>query len=462
MSGRAIAIAMKLARHKRKAMLHRIGNVLPADRDGLLRELNRLDIQKGKKPESSLIAEKWRSFEERLVRAEKKKGLRLKQRPAVIYPEGLPILEKRAEIIEALHRHQVLVITGETGSGKTTQLPKMCLEAGLGIDGIIGCTQPRRIAAVSIARRIAEELGVEPGQSVGHKIRFEDRTNRHGYIKIMTDGILIMEAQSDPLLRRYDTLIIDEAHERSVNIDFILGILKNLIKDRMDLRIIITSATIEPGTFSRAFDNAPIIEVSGRSWPVEVRYRPASPACDEEGPEGYVEAALAAVEELKKERRRGHILIFMPTEQDIRDTCKVLSGRNYRDSLVMPLYGRLPSGYQQRVFKSTREDKIIVSTNVAETSLTVPGIRYVIDTGLARISEYRPHTRTMGLPVKAVSRSSAIQRAGRCGRVESGVCIRLYSEEEYESRPLHTPPEILRTNLAEVIIRMMHRKLGHI
>lgn len=387
---------------------------------------------------------------------------RLKQRPDVLYPEGLPILEKREEIIDTLRRHQVVVITGATGSGKTTQIPKMCLEAGRGMTGFIGCTQPRRIAAVSIARRIAEELGEEPGRSVGYKIRFEDRTDRRGLIKIMTDGILLMEAQYDRFLRHYDTLIIDEAHERSVTIDFILGILKNITGKRRDLKVVITSATIDPERFSRAFDNAPMIEVSGRTFPVEVRYRPVDQDDDDEGPVGYIEAALGAVEELKRERGSGHILIFMPTEQDIRDTCEVLSGRNYRNTLVMPLFARLPSGDQQHIFQSTRQDKIIVATNVAETSITVPGIRYVIDTGLARIAEYRPQTRTMGLPVKAVSRSSAIQREGRCGRVESGVCIRLYSEEDYEKRPLNTPPEILRTNLAEVILRMMHQKLGHV
>ena len=387
---------------------------------------------------------------------------RPKHQPLLVYPPGLPILEGRDDIVDAIHRHQVVVITGETGSGKTTQIPKMCLEAGRGTKGIIGCTQPRRIAAVSIARRIAEEMGEEPGKSVGYKIRFEDRTGLGTRIKIMTDGILLMEARSDPLLRRYDTLIIDEAHERSVTIDLILGILKRIITQRRDLKVIITSATIDPERFSRAFDRAPMIEVSGRTFPVEVRYRPLDPADLDEGGDDFIEAALKAVDELKRAGLRGHILIFMPTEQDIRDTCETLSGRDYRNTRVMPLYARLPSESQQHIFQSTREDKIIVATNVAETSITVPGIRYVIDTGLARIAEYRPQTRTKSLPVKAISQSSAIQRKGRCGRVESGVCIRLYSEEDYENRPRNTPPEILRTNLAEVILRMMHQKLGHI
>jgi len=382
--------------------------------------------------------------------------------PRLIYPPALPILLKKEEIVAAVRKHPVVVVTGETGSGKTTQIPKMCLEAGRGLTGLIGCTQPRRIAATTVARRIAEEMGEEVGQSVGYKIRFDDRTPRHAFLKIMTDGILLMETQSDPLLRAYDTIIIDEAHERSLNIDFILGILKNILGRRPDLRVVITSATIDTDKFSRAFDNAPIIEVSGRLYPVEVRYDPLDRTLEEKGETSHIDAAVRAVEELTGGRRQGDILIFMPTEQDIRETRELLSGRIREETAILPLFSRLTRPEQERVFKPMGLRKIVIATNVAETSLTIPGIRYVIDTGLARISQYNPRSRTAGLPVRAISRSSADQRKGRCGRVENGICIRLFTEEDYLGRPLYTSPEILRSNLAGVILRMLALGLGDI
>ncbi|MBA4397076.1 MAG: ATP-dependent RNA helicase HrpA [Syntrophus sp. (in: bacteria)] len=382
--------------------------------------------------------------------------------PRITYPASLPIVARKEDIIRAIRRHSVVVITGETGSGKTTQIPKMCLEAGRGLRGIIGCTQPRRVAAVTVAQRIAEELGEDVGRSVGYKIRFEDRSGPRPLIKLMTDGILLMEAQADPRLRAYDTIIVDEAHERSLNIDFILGILKKLIHSRRDLKMIITSATIDTEKFSRAFDDAPIIEVSGRMYPVEVRYRPLDPDEEEKGDFTYVDAAVRAVDDLKKERKRGDILIFMPSEQDIRETCDLLEGREHKDCAVLPMFARLSWSEQRRVFQPMTQQKIVVATNVAETSITIPGIRYVIDTGMARISRYSPRTRTTSLPIRDISRSSADQRKGRCGRVQHGICIRLYAEEDFENRPLFTPPEILRANLAEVILRMLSLNLGDV
>ncbi len=382
--------------------------------------------------------------------------------PRITYPASLPIVARKEDIIRAIRRHPVVVITGETGSGKTTQIPKMCLEAGRGLRGVIGCTQPRRVAAVTVAQRIAEELGEDVGRSIGYKIRFEDRSGPRPLIKLMTDGILLMEAQADPRLRAYDTIIVDEAHERSLNIDFTLGILKKLLRIRRDLKVIVTSATIDTEKFSRAFDDAPIIEVSGRMYPVDVRYRPLDPEEEEKGDFTYVDAAVRAVDDLKKERKRGDILIFMPSEQDIRETCDLLEGRDYKDCAVLPMFARLSWSEQRRVFQPMTTQKIVVATNVAETSITIPGIRYVIDTGMARISRYSPRTRTTSLPIRSISRSSADQRKGRCGRVQHGLCIRLYSEEDFENRPLFTPPEILRANLAEVTLRMLSLNLGDI
>lgn len=382
--------------------------------------------------------------------------------PRINYPASLPIVARKEDIIRAIRRHPVVVITGETGSGKTTQIPKMCIEAGRGRRGVIGCTQPRRVAAVTVAQRIAEELREEVGRSIGYKIRFEDRSGPRPLIKIMTDGILLMEAQADPRLRAYDTIIVDEAHERSLNIDFVLGILKKLLHSRRDLKVIITSATIDTEKFSRAFDDAPIIEVSGRMYPVDVRYRPLDPDEEEKGDFTYVDAAVRAVDDLRKERKRGDILIFMPTEQDIRETCDLLAGRDYKDCTILPMFARLSWSEQRRVFAPMTTQKIVVATNVAETSITIPGVRYVIDTGMARISQYSPRTRTTSLPIRAISRSSADQRKGRCGRVQHGLCIRLYAEEDYLNRSVFTPPEILRANLAEVTLRMLSLNLGEV
>ncbi len=394
--------------------------------------------------------------------SEAEKQRRMEQRPKVSFPDNLPITAKQNDIIDAIRKHPVVIIAGDTGSGKSTQIPKMCLAAGRGIDGKIACTQPRRIAATTIATRISEELGETLGNSVGYRIRFKDRTSRHGYIKVLTDGMLLAETQADPRLAEYDTVIVDEAHERSLNIDFILGILKNLLKKRKDLKLIITSATIDTKKFSKDFDDAPVLQVSGRRYPVSVLYRPVDPELEEKGDRTYVDEAVEATEDICRSGAFGDILVFMPTEQDILETCERLEGRDLKSVTILPLFARLPGTQQARVFSPVKGRKIIVSTNVAETSLTIPGIKYVVDTGLARISRYVPRTRTTSLPISAISRSSADQREGRCGRLENGICIRLYSEEDYENRQEFTEPEILRSNLAEVILRMISLNLGKI
>jgi ATP-dependent helicase HrpA len=364
--------------------------------------------------------------------------------------------------MESILKNQVTIISGETGSGKTTQIPKFCLAAGRGIYGKIGCTQPRRMAAITVAARIAEELGEEPGKSVGYKIRFTDKTHKDAYIKIMTDGILLAEAHVNPSLSGYDTIIVDEAHERSLNIDFILGILKTLLKKRKHLKLIITSATIDTGKFSKAFGNAPVIEVSGRMFPVEVKYLDPAPETEESEEQTHVDLAAEAADRLMKETFSGDILIFMPTEQDIRETAEILEGKKYRSAEIMPVFARLPASEQSRVFIRLPKRKIIIATNIAETSVTIPGIKYVIDTGLARIPHYATRSRSTAMPVVRISKSSADQRKGRCGRVENGICLRLYSREDYESRQVYTLPEILRSNLAEVILRMISLDLGDV
>ena len=382
--------------------------------------------------------------------------------PRTTYPPELPITVRKDEIVATIRAHQVVVIAGETGSGKTTQIPKMCLEAGLGIEAKIGCTQPRRVAALSISRRIAEELQVNWGREVGCKIRFDDRSNAQTYIKLMTDGILLAETQGDPDLSEYNAIILDEAHERSLNIDFLLGHLKGLLARRKDLKLIVTSATIDTQAFARHFDDAPIIEVSGRLYPVEVQYQPLDAESEERGEISYVDAAVLAAERILYETNSGDILIFMPGERDIREAGDQLEGRFAGEAEIVPLFGRLSAGDQQRVFAPSSRRKIVIATNIAETSLTIPGIRYVIDAGLARISRYNPRTRTKRLPVEAVSQSSANQRKGRAGRVQEGVCIRLYAEDDFNSRPPFTQPEIQRANLAEVILRMKAFHLGDI
>ncbi|NKB67891.1 MAG: ATP-dependent RNA helicase HrpA [Candidatus Latescibacteria bacterium] len=381
-------------------------------------------------------------------------------KPKITYPDELPIAACKDEIRQAIEQHPVIIIAGETGSGKTTQLPKICLEAGRGIEAKIACTQPRRVAALSVSRRIASELDAVWGREVGCKIRFQDQTAPETYIKMMTDGMLLAEIQQDRRLLEYDTIIVDEAHERSLNIDFLLGYLKVLRQQRPDLKIIITSATIDTEAFSQAFDGAPIIEVSGRVFPVDVHYWPLEEMMGNRGDYTFVDASIEAVEQVLAESDRGDILVFMPSERDIRETRERLEGRRFRNAEVVPLFGRLTAAEQQRVFAPKGPRRIVVATNIAETSLTIPRVRYVIDPGLARISRYNPRTQTQRLPIEPISQSSANQRKGRCGRVEGGICIRLYSEEEFQAKPEYTQPEIQRANLADVILRMLALRLG--
>ncbi len=380
--------------------------------------------------------------------------------PTITFPPALPVSQKQQTIANALRDNQVVIVAGETGSGKTTQLPKICLAAGRGIKGLIGHTQPRRLAARTVASRIAEELSTTLGGCVGYKVRFNDQVSDITQVKLMTDGILLAEIQQDRLLMQYDTLIIDEAHERSLNIDFLLGYLRELLPRRPDLKIIITSATIDPQRFSRHFNHAPIIEVSGRTYPVEVRYRPVVDEA-EDGDRDQLQAIFDAVDELGRESR-GDILLFMSGEREIRDTADALVKRDLPHTDILPLYARLSNAEQNRVFQSHHGRRIVLATNVAETSLTVPGIKYVIDPGTARISRYSYRTKVQRLPIEPVSQASANQRKGRCGRVSEGICIRLYSEDDFNSRPAFTEPEILRTNLASVILQMTSLGLGDI
>ncbi len=373
------------------------------------------------------------------------------------YPPALPVSEQRERILAAIREHQVLVIIGDTGSGKTTQLPKMCIEAGRGTHGIIGCTQPRRIAALSVAERVAEEI--KAPEKVGYKIRFHDKTSQETLIKFMTDGVLLAETRQDHLLNQYDTLIIDEAHERSLNIDFLLGYLKNLLSSRPDIKLIISSATIDAEKFSHHFNKAPVISVSGRTYPITTLYHQVETEEEEESL-SYVEQAIAAVEELTRLPTGGDILVFMPTERDIVDTLDGLRHQYEQSHLLLPLFGRLPAADQRKIFRPANKRKIIVATNVAETSVTVPGIRFVVDTGLARIVRYNARTGTTSLKVSRISQASCEQRRGRCGRTGPGTCIRLYSEEDFLSREPFTLPEIQRSNLAEVILQMINLKLG--
>ena len=388
--------------------------------------------------------------------------------PDLRYPENLPVVGRKDDIATAIREHQVVIVAGETGSGKTTQLPKICLEVGRGQAGLVGHTQPRRIAARSVAERIAEELEVELGTVIGYQVRFTDQSSDNTLVKVMTDGILLNEMQRDRMLRKYDTIIIDEAHERSLNIDFILGYLKQLLPRRPDLKVVITSATIDPGRFAEHFAEpdgtpAPIIEVSGRTYPVEHRYRPLVDPDRPDDPErDQVTGVCEAVEELWTENREGDILVFLSGEREIRDTADALTSMNLPQTEVLPLYARLSAAEQHRVFGRASGRRIVLATNVAETSLTVPGIRYVVDAGTARISRYSQRTKVQRLPIEPVSRASANQRAGRCGRVADGICIRLYSQEDYESRPEFTEPEIQRTSLASVILQMTALGLGDV
>ncbi len=401
-----------------------------------------------------------KDIEQSVTRAQTRK----RNLPLISYPENLPIAQKSDLIKNTILQNQVTVLCGETGSGKTTQLPKICLDIGLGIRGKIGHTQPRRLAARAVSQRIADELDTELGNEVGFKVRFSDRSNEKSYIKLMTDGILLAECNHDPFLKQYDAIIIDEAHERSLNIDFLLGYLKRLIKKRKDLKVIITSATIDPDRFSKHFNNAPVINVSGRTYPVEVRYRPYQSA-DADGSRTLQDGIIDAINELSR-IDRGDILVFLSGERDIRETADALAKETANRALdnteVLPLLARLSNAEQNRIFHPSNKRRIVLATNVAETSLTVPGIKYVIDSGVARISRYSWRSKIQRLPIEKISRASAEQRKGRCGRVSEGICIRLYEEEDFVLRDEFTAPEIQRTNLAAVILQMENLRLGHI
>ena len=385
---------------------------------------------------------------DRVAASAEKCQLRQQNIPQPEYDSVLPIVDRREDIIEAIRQHQVLVIAGETGSGKTTQIPKMCLEAGRGIRGLIGCTQPRRIAAQAMADRVAEELETELGDKVGYQVRFREKLNKDGFIKFMTDGILLAETQRDRHLLQYDCIIIDEAHERSLNIDFLLGYLKSLLVIRPDLKVVISSATLDAKAFSEFFDHAPVIEVEGRVYPVEDFFLP--PGKDEE----LSNHILRAMHWITDVDDQGDVLIFLPGEREIRDAAAKLEGRKWKDTEILPLYGRLSMGEQQKVFKVGGRRRIILATNVAETSITIPGIHYVIDSGQVRLSRFNPRTQVQGLQIEQVSQASARQRRGRCGRVTDGICIYLYDKDTLEGSAAYTDPEIRRTSLAGVILQM--------
>ena len=429
-----------------QSLFSQLIDIMLVDKRRLSARIHGIGKIKSQEAQQAVADEIQQQIEQARLRVESRKSA--VQNP-IVFPESLPVSQRKAEIEKLLSEHQVIVVAGETGSGKTTQLPKMCLELGLGNLGIIGHTQPRRIAARSVAARIAEELQTELGDLVGYKVRFNDQISDNTQIKLMTDGILLAEIQTDRFLNQYSCLIIDEAHERSLNNDFILGYLKQLLPRRPDLKVIITSATIDVERFSKHFNNAPIIEVSGRTYPVEVRYRPVA----EEDDQDQLQGILNAVDELQAEGR-GDILIFMNGEREIRDTAEALQKQNLKHTEILPLFARLSAQEQNKIFHPSGLNRIVLATNVAETSLTVPGIKYVIDPGTARISRYSYRTKVQRLPIEPISQASANQRKGRCGRVSEGICIRLYSEEDFNNRPEFTDPEILRTNLASVILQM--------
>ncbi|MFH8774312.1 ATP-dependent RNA helicase HrpA [Streptomyces sp. NPDC017958] len=442
-----------------------LGTLAPRLTELSLREAHRLGrrlegARKIRKPEAraAVLAE----IEAEVAKAEARMDERRSRVPAVTYPEQLPVSQKKDQIAEAIRDHQVVIVAGETGSGKTTQIPKICMELGRGVRGMIGHTQPRRIAARTVAERVAEELRTPLGEAVGWKVRFTDQVNPDAtFVKLMTDGILLAEIQTDRELRAYDTIIIDEAHERSLNIDFLLGYLAQLLPKRPDLKVVITSATIDPERFSRHFGDAPIIEVSGRTYPVEVRYRPLLEEDSEDADRDQITAITDAVEELMAEGQ-GDVLVFLSGEREIRDTADALTKKQYRSTEILPLYARLSHAEQHRVFQPHTGRRIVLATNVAETSLTVPGIKYVIDPGFARISRYSHRTKVQRLPIEPISQASANQRKGRCGRTSDGICIRLYAEDDFLARPEFTDAEILRTNLASVILQMTAAGLGDI
>lgn len=445
--------------------------VLSADRPALRRQLRALPRR------AQTLAELPQGLREKFERSIAARAKRQANLPKPRFPEELPVSGRREEIAAAIRAHQVVIVCGETGSGKTTQLPKICLELGRGVAGLIGHTQPRRIAARATAARVAEELGSELGDKVGYKIRFTDHTKPESYIKLMTDGILLAETQGDPLLSAYDTLIIDEAHERSLNIDFLLGYLRQLLRKRPDLKVIVTSATLDAERFANHFAQdgqpAPVIEVSGRLYPIEIRYRPVEPEDDEPRP-GVAKDSRRAEAQAKKdlyetlvdavdEAHRagpGDVLVFLPGEREIREAAEALRKHHPPGTEILGLFARQSAQEQQRVFSPSKGRRVVLSTNVAETSLTVPGIRFVVDTGLARLNRYSHRNKVEQLQIEKIAQSAAKQRAGRCGRVADGICFRLYDEEDFTRRAAHTDPEILRSSLAGVILRMKSLKLG--
>lgn len=429
---------------------------LLVDRRRLKRELDRLAALAESKPQA------WKALSQGIAEARARYAQRLQNRPVIQLDDSLPITAKAEVISDLIRKHQVIVIAGETGSGKTTQLPKLCLVAGRGKEGLIGCTQPRRIAARNVARRVADELGTALGTTVGYQVRFNEQVGENALIKFMTDGILLAETQGDAWLNRYDTLIIDEAHERSLNIDFLLGYLKRLLTKRRDLKLIITSATIDTARFAEFFNAAPVLQIEGRGYPVEVRYRPWEEAADKQVEPNQINAIIAAVDEITHEDGLGDILVFLAGEREIRETHLALEKRKYRETEVLPLYARLSGSDQDRVFKPGLKRRIVLATNVAETSLTVPRIRYVIDPGSARVKRYSQRTQIERLHIEPISQAAADQRKGRCGRIAAGVCVRLYSEDDFAQRPRYTDPEIMRTSLAGVILRMLSLRLGEV
>ncbi len=467
---------------EKRTLRGEIERVLCKDRHRLKRQLHRLPTIDDKS-----FTDKLDSFKKNLKLSLQRVEARRNSIPSFSYPTELPISAKQSEICDTIRNNQVIVITGETGSGKTTQIPKMCLEAGRGVFGKIACTQPRRIAATSISSQVAKELHSPVGEQVGYRIRFADKAKDSTLIQFVTDGLLLAEIQGDRFLNEYDTIIVDEAHERTLNIDFLLGYLHQLLKKRPELKLIITSATIDVEKFSAAFplqynknlkenllcletddrqadeqQGAPIVKVSGRMYPVELRYLPIDEIKEEQGDQTIIDLVIEAAEEILTETTYGDILVFMSGIQEIKEALDRFSHLAREGFLVLPLFGRLTRGEQNRIFQSTHQRKIILSTNIAETSITVPGIRYVVDTGRARISQYNTRSGTQGLPIAAISQSSADQRKGRCGRVSDGICIRLYSEEDFANRFKYTTPEIQRSNLSEVILRLLDLKLGDI
>jgi ATP-dependent RNA helicase HrpA len=447
-----------------KELLARLPDAMAADAPRLRARID--EAQRRRAP-----APAWQKIASDLERSIAIRERRAAEKPRVTYPPELPVSQRACEIADAIREHRVVVVSGETGSGKSTQLPKVCLDAGRGVRGLIGHTQPRRIAARALAARIAEELGTRVGEVVGYKVRFTDRTRPEAYVKLMTDGILLAETQGDPELLRYDTIIIDEAHERSLNIDFLLGYLARLLERRDDLKVIVTSATIDAERFAQHFAHdakpAPVISVSGRTYPVELLYRPLCSDADEVDDEADLEAAIAStIEDLWREGP-GDALVFLPGEREIRETADVLrrslARRPYANDVeILPLYARLSVDEQQRVFAPSRGRRVVLATNVAETSLTVPGIRYVVDSGLARIKRYSVRNKTTLLQIEKISQAAANQRAGRSGRVQNGICVRLYDEEDYKARSAYTDPEILRSSLASVILQMAALGLGDV